>query len=70
MAVVSARMQIYRSGVGRIGSSALFLAVVLAAPAVLGIARLLPAEGLGLALRLAAASVCVLLLPGGSSCAP
>ena len=65
MAVVSARMQIYRSGVGRIGSSALFLAVVLAAPAVLGIARLLPAEGLGLALRLAAASVCVLLLPGG-----
>jgi Family of unknown function (DUF6541) len=65
MAVVSARMQIYRSGVGRIGSSALFLALVLAAPALLGIARLLPAEGLGLALRLAAASACVLLVPGG-----
>jgi hypothetical protein len=65
VAVVSARMTIYRAGVGRIGSSALFLALVLAAPALLGIARLLPAEGLGLALRLAAASACVLLLPGG-----
>ena len=65
MAVVSARMQIYRSGVGRIGSSALFLALVLAAPAALGIARLLPDEGLGLALRLAAASACILLVPGG-----
>jgi hypothetical protein len=65
VAVVSARMQIYRAGAGRIGSSALFLGLVLAAPALLGLARLLPDEGLGLALRLAAASVCVLLLPGG-----
>jgi hypothetical protein len=65
MAVVSAPMQIYRAGAGRIGSSALFLGLVLAAPALLGLARLLPAEGLGLALRLAAASACVLLVPGG-----
>jgi hypothetical protein len=65
VAVVSARMQIYRTGVGRIGSSALFLMLVLAAPVLLGIARLLPAEGLGLALRLTAASACILLVPGG-----
>ena len=65
MAVVSERIQIYRAGAGRIGSSALFLALVLAAPALLGLGRLLPDEGLGLALRLAAASACVLLLPGG-----
>jgi hypothetical protein len=58
-------MQIYRAGVGRLGSSVLFLALVLAAPALLGLARLLPAEGLGLALRLAAAAACILLVPGG-----
>jgi hypothetical protein len=62
---VSERIQLYRAGAGRIGSSALFLGLVLAAPALLGLARLLPDDGLGLALRLAAASVCVLLLPGG-----
>jgi hypothetical protein len=65
VAVVSAPMQIYRAGAGRIGSSALFLGLVLTAPALLGLARLLPAEGLALALRLAAASACVLLVPGG-----
>ena len=41
------------------------LGLVLTAPALLGLARLLPAEGLGLALRLAAAAACVLLVPGG-----
>jgi hypothetical protein len=65
VAVVSERIQIYRAGAGRIGSSAFFLGLVLAAPALLALARLLPAEGLGLALRLAAASACVLLVPGG-----
>jgi hypothetical protein len=65
VAVVSERIQIYRAGAGRIGSSAVFLGLVLTAPALLGLARLLPAEGLGLALRLAAASACVLLVPGG-----
>jgi hypothetical protein len=65
MAVVSAPMQIYRAGAGRIVASAAFLALVLAAPALLGLSRLLPAEGLGLALRLAAAAACVLLVPGG-----
>ena len=65
MAVVSAPMQIYRAGAGRIVSSAAFLALVLAAPALLALSRLLPPEGLGLALRLAAASACVLLVPGG-----
>jgi hypothetical protein len=65
VAVVSAPMQIYRAGAGRLGSSALFLGLVLAAPALLGLGRLLPAEGLGLALRLAAAAACVLLVPGG-----
>ena len=38
---------------------------MLAAPALLGLGRLLPDEGLGLALRLAAAAACVLLVPGG-----
>ncbi|HEU5065227.1 MAG TPA: hypothetical protein VFT86_05000 [Gaiellaceae bacterium] len=65
MAVVSQPIRIYRAGVGRVGSSMLFLALVLSAPALLGLARLLPADGLGLALRLAAASACVLLVPGG-----
>ncbi len=65
MAVVSAPMRIYRVGAGRIGSAALFLALVATAPAALALSWLLPAHGLGLALRLAAAAVCVLLLPGG-----
>jgi hypothetical protein len=65
VAVVSERIQLYRAGAGRIGSSALFLGLVLAAPALLGLARLLPDDGLGLALRLTAASACVLLVPGG-----
>jgi hypothetical protein len=46
------------------GSPRLWLALAVAAPAVLGIGRLLPAEGFGLALRLAGAAACVLLLPG------
>jgi hypothetical protein len=41
-----------------------FYAVVLAPPAVLGIARALPAEGAGLGLRLAAAAAVVLVVPG------
>ena len=39
---MSARMRIYRVGYGRIGSSALFLALVAAAPAALVLGRLLP----------------------------
>ena len=65
MAVVSVPMRIYRVGAGRIGSAALFLALVAAAPAALVLGRLLPAHGPGLVLRLTAAAVCVLLLPGG-----
>jgi hypothetical protein len=41
-----------------------FLGVVAAAPAVLLLAHLLPASGPGLALRLAGAAACVLLVPG------
>ncbi len=41
-----------------------FLAVIALAPIALGIGRLLPAEGAGLGLRLAAAAACILLLPG------
>ena len=41
-----------------------FLAVVAVAPAVLGVGRLLPAESVGLGLRLGGAAACVLLLPG------
>ena len=41
-----------------------FLGVLALAPITLGIARLLPAEGAGLGLRLAAAAACILLLPG------
>jgi hypothetical protein len=55
----------YRTELGRIGSSALFLALVVAAPGALVLGRLLPAHGLGLVLRLAAAAACVLLVPGG-----
>ena len=65
MAVVSQPVQIYRVGAGRVGGSALFLVLVLAAPAALLLGRALPAHGLGLVLRLAAASACVLLVPGG-----
>ena len=64
MAVVTQPMRIYRVGAGRLGSSALFLALVLAAPAALVLGRALPAHGLGLILRLTAASACVLLVPG------
>jgi len=42
----------------------LFLAILAAAPAALGLARLLPPDAAGLALRLSAASCCVLLVPG------
>jgi hypothetical protein len=65
MAVMSARVQIYRVGLGRIASSALFLMLVAAAPATLVLGRALPAHGPGLVLRLAGAAACVLLLPGG-----
>jgi Family of unknown function (DUF6541) len=41
-----------------------FVALILAAPIVLAISRLLPAEGAGLGLRLAAAAACVLFVPG------
>ncbi len=57
---------IARSGaaVGLPGVSPAFLAAALTAPIVLGIARALPAEGGGLALRLVAAAALVLLVPG------
>jgi hypothetical protein len=42
----------------------LWLALAVSAPLILALGRLLPAEGLGLALRLAGAAGCVLLLPG------
>ncbi len=41
------------------------VAIVAAAPIALGLSRVLPEHGVGLGLRLAAASACVLLLPGG-----
>ena len=65
MAVVSQSVEIYRVGAGRIVSSALFLALVLVAPAILVVGRALPAHGVGLVLRLAAATACVVLVPGG-----
>jgi hypothetical protein len=46
------------------GSPRLWLALVAAGPVALAVGRLLPAEGPGLALRLAGAGACVLLLPG------
>jgi hypothetical protein len=61
---VSQSVRVYRAGLGRLASSVVFLGLVVSAPALLGLARLLPAEGLGLALRLSAATACVLLLPG------
>jgi hypothetical protein len=65
MAVMSAQVRIYRAGFGRVGSSALFLLLIAAAPAALGLGRLLPSHGPGLVLRLTAAAACVLLVPGG-----
>lgn len=50
--------------VGIRGGGARFLAWIMTAPAVLGLAHLLPASGAGLGIRLAAAAVCVLFLPG------
>jgi Family of unknown function (DUF6541) len=64
VAVVTQPIRIYRVGAGRLGSSAFFLALVLAAPAALLLGRALPAHGLGLILRLTAASACVLIVPG------
>jgi hypothetical protein len=46
------------------GSPRLWLALVAAGPVVLAVGRLLPPHGPGLALRLAGAAACVLLLPG------
>jgi hypothetical protein len=57
-------VRVYRTGLGRVGGSLVFLGLLAVAPALLLLARLLPAEGLPLALRLAAATACVLLLPG------
>ena len=64
MAVLSAPGRLYRTGLGRAGSSGIFLVLVGAAPAALALGRLLPAHGPSLALRLAAAAACVLLVPG------
>lgn len=49
-------------GVGTIPP--VFLGAIVLAPVALGIGRLLPAEGAGLGLRLAAAAACIVLLPG------
>ena len=54
MAVLSAPVRLYRTGLGRIGSSALFLGLIASAPAVLALGRLLPAHGPGLVVRLSA----------------
>jgi hypothetical protein len=61
---VSEATRVYRTGLGRFGGSLIFLAMLSVAPVLLALARLLPAEGPSLALRLAAATACVLLLPG------
>jgi hypothetical protein len=58
MAVVSAAVP------ARLRGAAPGILFVAAAPVALAVSRLLPAEGLGLAVRLAAASACLLLLPG------
>jgi hypothetical protein len=62
--VVAVSTRVYRTGLGRFGGSLLFLGLLALAPVVLLLARLLPPEGPALALRLAAATACVLLLPG------
>jgi hypothetical protein len=64
LVAVSEGVRFYRAGLGRVGGSLLFLGLLATAPAVLALARLVPAEGAGLVLRLAAATACVLLLPG------
>jgi len=64
VAVVTQPMRVYRVRAGRATSSAFFLALVLAAPLALVLGRALPAHGLGLVLRLTAASACVLIVPG------
>jgi hypothetical protein len=64
VAVVTQPMRVYRVRAGRATSSAFFLALVLAAPLALVLGRALPAHGLGLILRLTAASACVLIVPG------
>ena len=65
MAALNVPVRLYRTGFGRVGSSALFFALVASAPGALVLGRLLPAHGFGLVLRLAAAAACVLLVPGG-----
>ena len=64
MVAVSETMRVYRAGLGKVTGSLLFVGLLAAAPLLLVIARLLPAEGPALALRLAAATACVMLLPG------
>ena len=64
MAVVTQPVRIYRVRAGRLVSSVFFLALVLAAPLALLLGRALPAHGLGLIIRLTAASACVLIVPG------
>jgi hypothetical protein len=61
---MSEGVRVYRAGLGRIGGSVVFLGMLAAAPVLLLLARLFPPEGVALALRLAAATACVLLLPG------
>lgn len=61
MASVSLRLA---SAAGLPGISPAFLTTVLAAPVALAVGRVLPAEGGGLALRLAAAALLVLVIPG------
>ena len=63
MVAVSEGVRVYRAGLGRVSGSLVFLGLLAAAPALLVLARLFPPEGLALALRLAAATACVLLLP-------
>jgi len=64
VAVVTQPVRIYRVRAGRLVSSAFFLALVLAAPLALLGGRALPAHGVGLIIRLTAASACVLIVPG------
>ena len=64
MVAMSEGVRVYRTGLGRVGGSVVFLGLLATAPALLVLARLFPPEGVALALRLAAATACVLLLPG------
>lgn len=48
-----------------LGKRGRFLTLVATAPALLALAQFLPDSGAGLAIRLAAAAACVLLVPGG-----